>query len=94
MIWLMHSGKQDAKPLKDPVLEEEEEFLADYRLRIVASRSQLVEKVLALEDNLDDRIIEVLKVMILKQLDRYDGKQNDQLVYHGMSEKPPETVPG
>ncbi len=90
MIWQMRSGTQDAKPLKDPVLEEEEEFLADYRLRIVTSRSQLIEKILAFEDNLDDRVIEVLKVMILKRLDRYDGKQNDQLVYRGLSEKPPE----
>lgn len=47
MIWLLHSGKQDAKPLKDPVFEQEEMLLTDYRLRIVASHSQLLEKILA-----------------------------------------------
>lgn len=59
-------------PQPDPV----EDFMRGFTLRTVASRNELVEKVLIFEDGLDDRIIEIFKIALRRQLEQ-DGQGGD-----------------
>jgi hypothetical protein len=49
--------------------------MADYRMRVVASRNELIEKIYVFEDGLDDRMIEMVKSCIwfqIRQQSRWD----------------------
>ena len=60
MIWLK-PGQQDQMPSPPP-------FMGDYRLRVVRSPNGLVEKILVFDADLDDRVIEVVKLGVCREL--------------------------
>jgi hypothetical protein len=60
MIWLW----PDASPPSTPALP----FADDYKLRLVGSRNELIEKVRIFDHGLDDRVVEFSKYMVMLQL--------------------------
>ncbi len=59
MIWMKGDG--DEAGLKDLLVGD---FLKDYRLRLVDSRNQLIEKSHVFDHGLDDRLLELFKVVV------------------------------
>lgn len=64
LLWLTF----DSDRTPDPVaLHLGSSLGAQYRRRIVRSRRHLAEKILAFDEELDDRVVEILKVMVWQQ---------------------------
>lgn len=63
MVWQVPEGEPDAEARLpyDPVIEE---ALALYRLRFVRTRNELIEKILLFDAELDDRVVELFKVLL------------------------------
>lgn len=67
MIWLTRPG-EDGRPVID--MDEADKLtqvMAGYRLRVVASFNQLLEKIYIFESSLDDRVVELLKASLWAQ---------------------------
>ena len=56
-----------------------------YQMRVAQSRVQLVEKILIMEDSLDDRHIEILKGLVLPELNRRHEDPIKALVFAGLA---------
>ena len=68
MIWLMYPKEDGSIPVElAPTEDLFVQLPREYRFRIVRSRLELVEKILILDDELDDTIIEVLKLLISRE---------------------------
>ena len=62
MVWLWpQTGEPDMQG--SPI----EKLAPDYRFRIVPSRNDLIEKILVFEHNMDDRIVELVKLRLWAQ---------------------------
>lgn len=69
-------------PEPDPV----EEFMLSFTLRTVASRNELVEKVLIFEEGLDDRVIEIFKIALRRQLEQDAQETGGELMFSSCGE--------
>ena len=69
-----------------PAPEPVEEFMEGLILRTVASRNELVEKVLIFEDGLDDRIIEIFKIALRRQLEQDAQETEGELMFSACGE--------
>ena len=63
-----------------------EDFMRGFALRTVASRNELVEKVLIFEDGLDDRIIEIFKIALRRQLEQDAQATEGELMFSACGE--------
>jgi hypothetical protein len=77
MVWLLPDGKPTDAPAATP--------LADYQLRYVTDMNSFREKIAVLELGLDDRALEIMKLLLLVQL------QTDldvvELLFHGLDDR-------
>lgn len=79
MVWLWtDAGEPDLKDVPPAAL------MKDYRLRLVASRNQLVEKILIFDDDLDDRVIEFLKLILHAQASEGNHPLEGELFFAGL----------
>jgi hypothetical protein len=78
MIWMKTDGDSDSSELGDPLVGD---FLNGYRLRIVSSRNQLVEKSHVFDFDLDDQIMEPFKVVLSTN---HKGLPKGELLFAGM----------
>ncbi|MCY2929112.1 MAG: CpXC domain-containing protein [Planctomycetota bacterium] len=69
-------------PEADPV----EDFMLSFTLRTVASRNELVEKVLIFEEGLDDRVIEIFKIALRRQLEQDAQEADGELMFSACGE--------
>lgn len=74
LIWLIGDYTEDQKAALDDDLassalsDAEKKFADDYQKRIVGSINELKEKILIAEDDLDDRVVEVLKMLCINEV--------------------------
>ena len=61
-----------------------QEFQADYSLRLVGSMNELIEKVLILDEDLDDRAVEVFKVALIANIAESRRGNNPALFFSGI----------
>jgi hypothetical protein len=83
MIWLVPpspNGKPGAVPDTGGMV-----FGENYRLRAVDSYDQLREKILIFDDSLDDRIIELAKLMARAHWEKTNPGRNAEIYYSGSS---------
>jgi hypothetical protein len=72
--------------------EQKEDFSAlgemfqHYRIRVVSSRNQLLEKIFIFDAGLDDRMVEFFKLFLLAMMSK-QGKEAKELLFNGLSEK-------
>jgi hypothetical protein len=66
--------------------EPVEDFMRTFTLRTVASRNELVEKVLIFEEGLDDRVIEIFKIALRRQLEQDDQDADGELMFSACGE--------
>jgi len=59
-------------------------FQADYSLRLVGSMNELIEKVLLLDADLDDRAIEMFKLAVVANIEESQRGNNPQLFFSGI----------
>lgn len=83
VIWL--AGEEPADDLPVPA-ELEEEPAEDYRFRWVTSENQLREKVLIEDAGLDDRMVEIFKVLIRQSAEDSGEDIEGELFFTGTSE--------
>lgn len=83
MIYLLHDKEQHKQAEKE--LAGFIAMLPNYRFRFVDQELHLIEKIRIFEDGLDDRIVELLKMLILNQV-LEAGQPPDLVLYSGMSE--------
>ena len=87
MIHLLPDGK-DSKESAAIRQGLPETMLENYTLRIVSDKSELHEKFFALDQSLDDRVIEILKVELLKGLEAELETKKSRLVFMGPVRNP------
>ena len=68
MIWLRHPDETGVATVATPVLTVAETVLASYHLRLVTTFHNLTEKIHCFDNDLDDRVVEFLKVMAYRQM--------------------------
>ena len=74
LIWLIGGYTEEQKAALDKDLmesaknDEEKEFARSYKRRIVGSINELKEKLIIAEDELDDRVVEVLKILCINEV--------------------------
>lgn len=74
LIWLIGDYTPEQKQALDKDLmdsangDEEKLFAESYNRRIVSSINELKEKIILMEDDLDDRVIEVLKILCVNEV--------------------------
>lgn len=61
MIWMKGDGEEDESAWSDLLVGD---FLNEYRLRLVNTRNQLIEKSHVFDHGLDDRLLELFKVVV------------------------------
>ncbi|MEN6390726.1 MAG: CpXC domain-containing protein [Syntrophomonas sp.] len=83
MIYLLHDQEQHHQAQKD--LAGFIAMLPNYRFRFVDQEIHLIEKIRIFEDGLDDRIVELIKMLILNQA-LEAGQPPDLVLYRGLSE--------
>ncbi|OHD59391.1 MAG: hypothetical protein A2014_06525 [Spirochaetes bacterium GWF1_49_6] len=64
-----------------PAIENGDEILRRYTLRIVTSRNMLIEKIKIFDDGLDDRVIESIKLYYLYGTRKIDLIPEDRILY-------------
>lgn len=82
MIYLLHDQEQHKQADKD--LASFIAMLPNYRFRFVDQEIYLIEKIRIFEDDLDDRIIELIKMLILNQVVEA-GQSPEIILYSGFS---------
>lgn len=83
MIYLLHDQEQHKQAEKD--LAGFIAMLPNYRFRFVDQEIYLIEKIRMFEDNLDDRIVELIKMLILNQAVEA-GQAPNMILYSGISD--------
>lgn len=83
LIYPDDEGRVDVEFLSNPALKAPSR---DYRLRIVTSRNQLIEKIFIFDDGFDDRVIELLKLAVWEQHARTEQAPEDRLFYQALTE--------
>ena len=92
MIWLMqnYSSQNSINELANSLVN-----FCDLNqkriLRIVKTRTELIEKIMITDDGLDDRVIEVLKSVFVQQ-NKIDSGLECNLLYTGKSDHPQEGI--
>jgi hypothetical protein len=83
MFWLVPSGdKQNAEnfPFR--------KMMRDYRFRFVSNRNELLEKILIFEAELDDRVLECLKLLVLSNSAKDTDPTQGPLFFAAMNDEP------
>lgn len=57
---------------------------AEYTFRLVSSVDELIEKILIWDAGLDDRVVEVVKLLLLAELDESLGESDSELFFSGI----------
>lgn len=83
MIYLLHDQAQHQQAEKD--LAGFIAMLPHYRFRFVDQEIHLIEKIRIFEDELDDRVVELIKMLILNQA-LEAGRAPNLVLYKGISE--------
>lgn len=83
LIWLKYPDEEGSITLEDTALGFARDVMKGYTFRIVRTRDQLIEKILIFEDGLDDRVMEVLKLVILSRVGDEAVIQKTALYYSG-----------
>jgi len=88
MTWWMPSvdGKKPHESLEE--LNKNRIKLLNYRLRLVPSLNRLKEKILIFENDLDDRVIELLKLVVWSSKLEVMGILKDQIYFNGANTAP------
>jgi len=87
MIWLMYPREDGSIPVElAPTEDLFGQFPKEYRFRIVRSRRELIEKILIFDDELDDRIIEVLKLHVASKSSSENIEIGEGLYYNGIEQ--------
>lgn len=89
MIYLLHDQEQHKQAEKD--LAGFIAMLPNYCFRFVDQEIHLVEKIRIFEDNLDDRVMELIKMLILNQV-MEAGQPPDMVLYSGISDSEGDTT--
>jgi len=89
MVWMLPFGEPEG-PEKDAIMNQTR-AMGDYRLRIVNNAGDLMEKVMIFDAGLDDRCIELVKFVALKELPgvsnlHFYRMQDDVMVFSGVKE--------
>jgi len=84
MVHIRLDGQLPEGQAPEPVPVED--FMRGFALRTVASRNELVEKVLIFEDGLDDRIIEIFKIALRRQLEQDAQATEGELMFSACGE--------
>ena len=81
--WMIMLGCANVDELEtpEPLVQE---FQAEYALRLVGSLNELIEKVLILDEDLDDRAVEVFKSALLANLDESQRGDHPALFFSGI----------
>jgi hypothetical protein len=89
MIWLMYLEEDGHIPVEvaPPTEDLFPQLPREYRFRIVKSRREFVEKILIFDDELDDRIIEVLKLHVASKSSSENIEIGEGLYYNGIEQK-------
>lgn len=92
LIWLLGGYTEEEKAVLDKDLidsaknESEKEVAATYNKRIVGSINELKEKIIIADDDLDDRVIELLKVLCVNEvIDQLMGVTLREVRYNSTS---------
>src|SRR5208282_4358612 len=59
-------------------------FQADYSLRLVSSMNELIEKILLLDADLDDRAVETFKLAVMANIGESQRGEKPQLFFNGV----------
>jgi hypothetical protein len=86
MIWLLIPDENDQVALDRASIEMAKEALKGYILRLVTSTNILIEKILIFDAFLDDRVIELLKTLLVQEADLEAGFARDLLFFKGLVE--------
>jgi len=68
MIWLKHPEENGVMSMHNLPLNIAERLLSTYHLRLVTSYGSLLEKIHCFDNDLDDRVIELLKTTVYQHL--------------------------
>ena len=78
---IMLGSRPDELESPEPLVQK---FQADYSLRLVGSMNELIEKVLILEEDLDDRAVEIFKVALMASIEESQRGGNPELFFSGI----------
>ena len=78
-------SRDDVPPLDDlgPLQSYLQDMMKSYRFRLVRTRNELVEKVRIFDAGLDDRVVQLFKVVLRAQLAMADHATEGQLLFYG-----------
>ena len=82
-IWLLPNKTQADDQELEMLRSLGEDTINDYNCRIVRNRNQLVEKILIFDDDLDDRILEILKAFMLHSSEGLADDARGSMYYEG-----------
>jgi hypothetical protein len=96
MFWLLHEGAPDPDELAalsemiDPAAggTSAPGARAIYRCRVVGSENDLIEKITVLEDGWDDRVLEVMKLIVERFVPDLQSRSGATMYYEGQSRDP------
>jgi CpXC protein len=87
MVWLKHpEGNGVMSMLREP-LDVGEHVLANYDLRLVTDFGALLEKIHCFDNGFDDRIVEMLKLVLFRQLYGCALAHNTRFYFAGISKR-------
>lgn len=86
MIYLVFGEKESAVKMMQGFLQDtngklveiDKKLTEDYRNRVVGSMNEFQEKLMILDAGLDDRVIEVMKLILLSELEKNDNSPKIQ----------------
>lgn len=84
MIWLKHPADSGVMTMLSEPLNLVEQTLREYQLRLVTKFGALIEKIHCFDNDLDDRVIELLKATVYHQLYAADLDCDAQFYFAGL----------
>lgn len=89
MVWCCYPSEDGVRLPAEMPADVADKMVADgYRLRMVESQDQLVEKILVFEEGLNDRAVEVLKAILRHQDESLKAVPAEAFLFHGLENTP------
>jgi hypothetical protein len=82
MVWLRYPEDHSESPPIDPEINLLTPLYSDYKLRIVTSRNQQAEKIRIFDNNLDDRSVEISKIIMIDKFDYKNFPTEDRIIFN------------
>jgi hypothetical protein len=88
MVWLLIPDEKGQVALDQASVGLSKGALKGYTLRLVTNTNALIEKILIFDAGLDDRVIELMKTMLVQDADPATGLAHERLFFKGLNEGP------